>query len=284
MNQKELDVVIGQEDLLKRVSSIFNIFVSTGSVIKPHFIVTGESGTGKTFVINQLCKAFELPMITINASQITKEGISGNSLSKVLKPINNYKGRQVVCFIDEFDKLFITGNGDQATQPEISSVQNELLKIVEEKTTEVYDDYGKYMTIDISNVLFVFAGAFNGDKVDLSYLLKCGVKTEFLGRVSLVFRTDPIDLDLILDNMIKNKLLINYCRLFTNYNIVEVVEELKPFIADNFYNNRFGLRFINSTIHKYFIYGGISNIQEEEQKDSEKAQTFNTFRTKFNFE
>ena len=252
-NTSVIDNIIGQEDLVKRVSRIFEIFIETNGIIKPNFIITGESGSGKTFIINTLCEAYNLPIISINASQITKEGISGNSLSKVLKPINNYKGREIICFVDEFDKLFITGNGTQSTPPEISSVQNELLKIVEGDTTEVYDNYGKYMTIDISKVLFVFAGAFNGDDVSIHYLLNCGVKTEFLGRVSLIFQTDRIDLDKIIERLNTNKLLQNYC-IFYNKDIEEVLKDLSPYIRKHFYTHNFGMRFINTTIHQYFIY------------------------------
>lgn len=265
-----INQIIGQETLKNHIIKVFDIFVRTGGYIKPHFIITGGSGTGKTFIVSQLSKAVNISLLNVNASQITKEGISGNSLSKVLRPIAGYKGRPCICFIDEFDKLFITGNGNQKTQQELSSVQNELLKIVEDDTTEVYDDYGKYMTIDISRVLFIFAGAFNGDVVNVEYLLNAGVKTEFLGRVNLIFRTDPIDLEKIISSLNKNVLLKAYKKLYPDIKVDDVIDELKPAIVKNHTANRFGLRMINSLIHEYFIFDGLKNAKKEEKRYIDK--------------
>ena len=46
-------------------------------------------------------------MIEINGAQLTKEGTSGNSLSKALALIKNFEQNLVLVFVDEFDKLFI---------------------------------------------------------------------------------------------------------------------------------------------------------------------------------
>lgn len=125
------------------------MFVNSNCKIRPHFILTGESG--KSFTIKQLCD--ELDFLEINAAQITKEGISGNSLSKILSPLVNY-GR-VVVFVDEFDKLFVSGNtNSQLASESTTCVQNEFLKLLESETTSVFGDYGKYITVPINNVLF----------------------------------------------------------------------------------------------------------------------------------
>ena len=49
-----------------------------------------------------------------NAAGLTKEGLAGNSISDALAPLVTYSGRAVVCFVDEFDKLFISGNTNSA--------------------------------------------------------------------------------------------------------------------------------------------------------------------------
>lgn len=74
--------IIGQDKLIKEVNRIFQVFVNSNCKIRPHFILTGESGSGKSFTIKQLCDMNELNFLEVNAAQITKEGISGNSLSK----------------------------------------------------------------------------------------------------------------------------------------------------------------------------------------------------------
>lgn len=102
--------IIGQDKLIKEVNRIFQVFVNSNCKIRPHFILTGESGSGKSFTIKQLCDMNELNFLEVNAAQITKEGISGNSLSKILSPLVNYSHTPIVVFVDEFDKLFINGN------------------------------------------------------------------------------------------------------------------------------------------------------------------------------
>lgn len=74
----------------------------------------------------------ELSFLEVNAAQITKEGISGNSLSKILSPLVNYSHTPIVVFVDEFDKLFINGNtNSQLANESTASVQNEFLKLLE---------------------------------------------------------------------------------------------------------------------------------------------------------
>ena len=134
------------------------------------------------------------------------------------------------------------------------------------------------MTIDISKVLFIFAGAFNSDLVNVEYLLNAGVKTEFLGRVNLIFRTDPIDINKIVDSLNDNLLLRAYLKLYPNADKEEILKELKPAVAYNHANNKFGLRMINSLIHEYFIFGGLNKrkIEEDEYKDKFFDNDFKT--------
>lgn len=177
--------IIGQADLLNEVSKILEIFKTSKCVIRPHFVLTGASGTGKSFTIKILAQAFELGFLEINAAQLTKEGTSGNSLSKALSPLAQYAGKPTIVFVDEFDKLFISGNSNSSCAHESTTgVQNEFLKVLESDTCSVFGDYGKYINVSSSNVLFIFAGAWNGEEdIDLDRLREMGLKTEFLGKV-----------------------------------------------------------------------------------------------------
>lgn len=260
--------IIGQEELVKDLTKIFNIFKSSKCEIRPHFILTGESGSGKSFTVNTLCSTLDIPFVEINAAQLTKEGTSGNSVSKALSPLSRSGGRPTVCFVDEFDKLFISGNSNSDLAHESTNgVQNEFLKVLESDEASVFGDYGKYINIPISNVLFVFAGAFNGEEeITLDRLRELGLKTEFLGRVGLVFNTLPLNLEtlyVILDN---SKLLQKYSVLFDK-DQEEAGYYIKEKIKENFENNTLGARMINNLIHTYFIKGGF-------KKDSDKQVTF----------
>lgn len=73
-------------------------------------LVKAEAERASQF--KQLCEACQLSFIEVNAAQLTREGTSGNSLSKVLSPLMQMGGKPTVVFVDEFDKLFISGNSN----------------------------------------------------------------------------------------------------------------------------------------------------------------------------
>ena len=68
--------VKGQEKLVKEVNRIFEIFYNSNASIRPHFILTGSSGSGKSFTIKTIAQQLELGFLEINAAQLTKEGLS----------------------------------------------------------------------------------------------------------------------------------------------------------------------------------------------------------------
>lgn len=141
-----MEKIVGQESLVKEINRIFKIFKASDCQLRPHFILTGESGSGKSFTIKQLCDANQLAFIEVNAAQLTREGTSGNSLSKVLSPLVQMGNKPTVVFVDEFDKLFISGNSNgQLANEATTCVQNEFLKVLESDTTSVFGDYGKYI-------------------------------------------------------------------------------------------------------------------------------------------
>lgn len=250
--------VIGQEDLVQEIDKIFKIFKSSECIIKPHFILTGESGSGKSLTIQSLARKFELGFFEVNAAQLTKEGTSGNSLSKALTPLLQFTNKPTIAFVDEFDKLFITGNNNSdITHESTTGVQNEFLKVLESESTSIFGDYGKYVNVSSKNVLFVFAGAFNGEKdINLDRLRQLGLKTEFLGRVGLVYNTKPLSLEDLYNIVDTSNLLEKYLTLFPAVDRETVVYTLKGYLQRNYEMNTLGARLINTLIHQYFISGG----------------------------
>ena len=201
------------------IRKVFEIFKGSNARIRPHFILTGPSGSGKTYTVAKICEELQINHIEINAAQLTKEGTSGNSLSKALGAIGEQPvDKPLVCFVDEFDKLFISGNQNSDLAHETTNgVQNEFLKVLESEKTAVYGAYAKYIDIPINHVLFVFAGAFNGEEdIGLDRLRELGMKTEFLGRVGLVFNTDKVPLEDLLKSMRESELLAMYPVSYTH--------------------------------------------------------------------
>lgn len=259
--------IIGQEALIKELDKIFQIFKASKCKVRPHFILTGESGSSKTYAIKNIAEEHSLGFIEINAAQLTKEGTSGNSLSKALTPLLQAGGKPVIVFVDEFDKLFISGNSnDSAAHESTTGVQNEFLKVLESDTASVYGDYGKYVTTSVNNALFVFAGAFNGEaNLNIDRLREIGLKTEFLGRVGLVYNTKRLSIDDMFSILDKSPLLKMYLKLFEGTDAEKVLYELKAHIQKSYEMNTLGARLINTMIHQYFIKGG--KLGEEEVKE-----------------
>lgn len=250
--------IIGQEELIKDVVRIFQIFQSSEGAIRPHFILTGESGSTKTFAVKTIANEMKMGFLEINAAQLTKEGVSGNSLSKAMAPMLQMTNKPTVVFVDEFDKLFISGNSnDSAAHESTTGVQNEFLKVLESDTASVFGDYGKYVQVPMTNTIFVFAGAFNGEKeIDLDRLRDMGVKTEFLGRVGLVFNTKKLTVQDMKDILASSALLDKYCLLFKK-NKQEVIDVLESHIEEKYEMNTLGARMVNTAINQYFIKGGL---------------------------
>lgn len=269
-------MVQGQETVVKDLTRLMTIFKKSNAAIRPHFILTGPSGSGKSFTISTLCSTLDLPFLEINGAQLTKEGTSGNSVSKALAPLVNISAKPCVCFVDEFDKLFISGNSNSDLAHESTNgVQNEFLKVLESDEATVYGDYGKYINVSVKNVLFVFAGAFNGQpEIGIDELRKFGIKTEFIGRVGLVYNVQPLTLDTLYSIFESSTLFKNYVQLMANVDVEKAKNEIKVQIQKNFENNTLGARMITTLIHQYFIKGGF--------KDDEVKHI--TFQEKLNFE
>lgn len=243
---------------LDSIRRILTIFQTSEAEIRPHFILTGPSGSGKSHTIDCLAEELDIGLIEINAAALTKEGTSGNSVSKSLSPLMQYGGRPVICFVDEFDKLFISGNSNSALAHETTNgVQNEFLKVLE-GSASVFGDYGKYVNIKTDNVLFIFAGAFNGEEnIDLDRLREFGIKTEFLGRVGLAYGLEKVSLE-DLQNILENsKLLSMYLELVPSVKKEDVVTKIMKVVSDNYEKNTLGVRMINTLLHQYFIEGGL---------------------------
>lgn len=252
---------------MSKLDNVFQVFANTYGEIKPHFFLTGPSGTGKTLTINSLCHKHKMVMLTINAAALTKEGTSGNSLSKALSPLRTMEANTLkIVFVDEFDKLFIAGNSnDDKAHESTVGVQNEFLKVLEGQEASVFGDYGKYTNVSVEKCLFVFAGAFNGEKnVTIQRLGQLGIKTEFLGRVNLSFSTEELllsDLEVILE---QSELLDKYLKLFRK-DKDKVLPSLKDKLHQQYEENTIGARVIDSIIHTYFI----ADNNKESKKEKE---------------
>lgn len=244
-----------QEEVAGVLGRVFDAYNRSRGVIRPHFILSGESGSGKSHLIKVLAKERDIEVLEVNAAGLTKEGVSGNSLSKALTPLRNMNHTGgIVIFVDEFDKLFTNGVGGD-THEALAGVQNEFLTMLESDTASVFGDYGKYDKVPVSNVLFVFAGAFNGE-ANLTHerMREMGVRTEFLGRVALHFSTTRPSLQSLLDLVPESNLLMEYLKAFSKQNQKKkIINEIQAQIKMAYKKNAIGVRIVSQLVHQYFL-------------------------------
>lgn len=163
--------------------------------------------------------------------------------------------------------MFISGNNNELAHESTTDVQNEFLKILESENTSVFGDYGKYVNVAVNNLLFVFAGAFNGEKdITIDRLREIGVKTEFLGRVGLIYNMNPLTLEDMYKILDQSELLDNYCKLFEgSVDRESVIYTIRAYLQKYHKNNTIGARVINTLVNQYFIKGG--KLEEKEVKE-----------------
>jgi ATP-dependent protease Clp ATPase subunit len=265
-----------QKETLSDITRIFQIFKASNCAIRAHFIVTGPSGSGKSHNISAIAKENELNFVEINAAQLTKEGTAGNSLTKAMAPLGNTGGKPTICFIDEFDKLFISGNNNNSLAHETTNgVQNEFLKVLESNKASIAGDYGKYVDIPVEKVLFVFAGAFNGEPdITIDRLRDFGIKTEFIGRVGLVYNLEKLTLDQLLYILKNSVLLEHYVNLHDGVDKEEIIKKISSFIEATYEQNTLGARLVNTLIHQYFIKKGKLNLEQAKEISFQKKLSF----------
>lgn len=267
-----------QQETTDRIRRLLEAYVMSNTVIRPHFFLTGPSGSGKTAVMEMLSQEQNIKMIEINAAAITKEGLSGNSLSKALAPIREIPADGFgVVFVDEFDKLFISGNTNgELAHESTNGVQNEFLTVLEKGYTSIFGDYGKYVEMPVGHLLFVFAGAFNNEiGINHEWLRKVGVKTEFLGRVPLIYNLPKIELADILALVDEYELLLQYFELedTSPADQEKIIQALKDKLTADYEVNNLGIRYLSSLVHQYFINGSF-----DDSVQTKKIVTKGTFK------
>ncbi|QYW02228.1 ClpP-like protease [Stenotrophomonas phage Philippe] len=241
-----------QETITKQIAHFVDVHVRSEARIRPHFFLTGPTGTGKSYLTKKICEASEVPFFEINAAQLTAEGLSGNSLSKALRPLRHNWDRPNVIFVDEFDKLF-QRNGE-STEGFRNQVQDEFLHVLEAQYASVFADYGKYEPIKADNSLFIFAGAFNGQKIrTMDDMAGTGMRPEFVGRVPLVLFTEKVSMDELRRALPKTDLFRNYMRLFPETVESKAVRAICNMIESQSKQTNIGIRQMASCTHQYFM-------------------------------
>lgn len=181
------DYVIGQDEAKKVLSvAVYNHYKRILSakdvdveLQKSNILMLGPTGSGKTFLAQNLARLLNVPFAIADATTLTEAGYVGEDVENILLKLiqaadyDVEKAQYGIIYIDEIDKISRKGENMSITR-DVSGegVQQALLKIIEGTISEVpvtgsrKHPQGETVKIDTSNILFICGGAFDGiDKI-----------------------------------------------------------------------------------------------------------------------
>jgi ATP-dependent Clp protease ATP-binding subunit ClpX len=146
------------------------------SIRKSNILMMGPSGSGKTYLARTLARVLDVPFAYNDATSFTEAGYYGEdvevAIGRLLYATNQdvKQAENGIVFIDEIDKIARRSGGTRtgSSQRDIGGegVQQSLLKILEgdklfvPMNVTAHWNKHDFVEIDISNILFICAGAF----------------------------------------------------------------------------------------------------------------------------
>ncbi len=239
-------------------------------------LLIGDSGTGKTHLVESLSKIMKFPLLKVDATDLNPTGASGGIKSEdLLKRIRqcakdameddpdtywSYDGTmdQVIVFVDEVDKL-----GQKLSSDWNQHVQSNFLAMFENKA-------------GLEGISFIFAGAFTGmsrkveqvkklgfhhyaDKettnADLAQaVVKFGLIPEFVGRLNNILLLDTLTKEDYV-TILQNNILPTARKTLEYYGIhnYAISTSVINDIAEDAVKSGLGVRSLESSINKLLV-------------------------------
>lgn len=148
-----------------------------------NILIRGESGNGKTAILNEVSRLLKMPIFVADATSYTEAGYVGNSVEDMLKSLvqaangDLEKAQRGILVIDEIDKK--AAEKDRNTDVSREAVLNGLLKIIEGTIVPIEIGKGynaKQVMFDTSRLTVICSGAFEDIEKIRDARLKTGNK------------------------------------------------------------------------------------------------------------
>lgn len=236
--------VMGQEDIVSVVTNIYthlrrmigqtlNMRMQTRSGSN-NMLLCAPSGCGKTETYRAIKDYFadRIPLLAVHivdVSSLTPAGFRGSEPSSVVAPLVGYGSEPIaIVFMDEFDKICTPSYTADHSDMHLE-VQHNILTMVEGSRVETARG-----VVDTKNILFIGAGSFDGfrkvresnEKSEIGFqkdenkksdhyapvtrenIITSGGCYELIGRFSYIVNYHPLDKEIVLNIIDRNRELI----------------------------------------------------------------------------